>query len=173
MLNTATSIEFRQVILDVLRNWEGVSPSREAYLNAARELLTWRLSRNHAGLWESPPLMVTATIDDGWGYGLEVIEKLAEAAGVGITALGLLQSPENIVKACLELSPRLLGLTVLQLDSDDWVADIVRRLPSPTLLVAGGAAFQYDEDFARRTGTHVVVKNGAAFLQFLTSSFVP
>ena len=85
-----------------------------------------------------------------------------------IHSLGLLQSPESIVNACLELSPRLLGLTVLQLDSDDWVADIVRRLPSSTLLVAGGPAFQYDEDFARRTGTHVVVKNGAAFLQFLS-----
>ncbi len=117
--------------------------------------------------------MATATIDDGLGHGLEVIEKLAEGAGVRIHSLGLLQSPESIVKACLELSPRLLGLTVLQLDSDDWVAEIVRGLPPSTLLVAGGPAFQYDADFARRTGTHVVVKNGAAFLQFLISSFVP
>ncbi len=115
--------------------------------------------------------MVTATIDDGLGHGLEVIEKLAEAAGVKIHSLGLLQSPESIVKACLELSPRLLGLTVLQLDSDDWVADIVRRLPSSTLLVAGGPAYQYDDDFARRTGTHVVVKNGARVSAF-SSTFI-
>ena len=67
----------------------------------------------------------------------------------------------------MTLKPHFLGLTVLQFDSDDWVADIVRQLHSSTLLVAGGPAFQYDEDFARRTGTHVVVKNGAAFLQFL------
>ena len=117
--------------------------------------------------------MVSATIDDGWGHGLEVIEKLAAATGVRIHSLGLLQSPERISEACLKLNPRLLGLTVLQLDSDDWVADIVRRLPSSTLLVAGGPAFHYDEDLARRTGTHVVVKNGAAFLQFLISSFIP
>ena len=28
--------------------------------------------------------MMTATIDDGWGHGLEVIEKLATATGVRI-----------------------------------------------------------------------------------------
>jgi methylmalonyl-CoA mutase cobalamin-binding subunit len=173
MPNTSVSKEFRQKLLDCLHGWESISPTRESYLNAARELTAWRSERSHAGLWALPPLMVTATIDDGLGHGLEVIEKLAEATGVKIHSLGLLQSPESIVKACLELSPRLLGLTVLQLDSDDWVADIVRRLPSSTLLVAGGPAFQYDEDFARRTGTHVVVKNGAAFLHFLISSFVP
>ena len=173
MLNTCISKDFRQKLLDCLHGWERISPTREAYLNAARDLTAWRSDHHHPGLWALAPLMVTATIDDGWGHGLEVIEKLAQATGVIIHSLGLLQSPESIVNACLELNPRLLGLTVLQLDSDDWVADIVRRLPPSTLLVAGGPAFQYDEDFARRTGTHVVVKNGAAFLKFLVSSFVP
>jgi methylmalonyl-CoA mutase cobalamin-binding subunit len=173
MQKTSVSTEFRQKLLDCLHGWESISPTRESYLNTAGELSAWRSERGHPGLWEPPPLMVTATIDDGLGHGMEVIENLAEAAGVRIHSLGLLRSPDDIVKACLELTPRLLGLTVLQLDSDDWVADIVRRLPSSTLLVAGGPAFQYDEDFARRTGTHVVVKNGAAFLKFLISSFIP
>ena len=167
MPNTCISTEFRQKLLDCLHGWERTSPTRESYLNAAKDLTTWRSDRNHPGLWALPPLMVTATIDDGMGHGLEVIERLAAATGVRIHSLGLLQSPESIREACLELNPQFLGLTVLQFDSDDWVADIVRRLPSSTLLVAGGPAYQYDEDFARRTGTHVVVKNGAAFLQFL------
>lgn len=167
MPNTCISTDFRQKLLDCLHGWERISPTREAYLNAARGLTAWRSDRNHPGLWALAPLMVTATIDDGMGHGLEVIENLAEAAGVRIYSLGLLQSPESIIKACLELNPRFLGLTVLQFDSDDWVADIVRKLPSSTLLVAGGTAYQYDEDFARRTGTHMVVKNGAAFLRFL------
>ncbi|MBI5592365.1 MAG: cobalamin B12-binding domain-containing protein [Deltaproteobacteria bacterium] len=167
MPNTCVSTEFEQKLLDCLHGWERVSPTREAYLNAARELTMWRSDHNHPGLWALPPLMVTATIDDGLGHGLEVIEKLAEAAGVRIHSLGLLQSPESISEACRKLNPRFLGLTVLQLDSDDWVAEIVRGLPPSTLLIAGGPAFQYDEDFARRTGTHVVVKNGVAFLQFL------
>ena len=167
MPNTSVTTEFRQKLLDCLHGWESFSPTRESYLNAAKELSSWRSDHNHPGLWALPPLMVTATIDDGLGHGLEVIEKLAEAAGVRIHSLGLLQSPESIIKACWELNPRFLGLTVLQLDSDDWVAEIVRGLPSSTLLIAGGPAFQYDEDFARRTGTHVVVKNGADFLKFL------
>ncbi len=173
MPNTSVSVEFRQKILDCLHGWESISPTRESYLNAAGELTAWRTDRGHPGLWSDPPLMMTATIDDGWGHGLEVIEKLAQAAGMRIHSLGLLQPPDAIVRACLELNPRLLGLTVLQLDSDELVADIVRGLPSSTLLVAGGPAFQYDADFARRTGTRVVVKNGAAFLRFLVSSFVP
>jgi methylmalonyl-CoA mutase cobalamin-binding subunit len=167
MPNTSVSTEFRQKLLDCLHRWESLSPTRESYLNAALELTAWRSERNHSGLWALAPLMVTATIDDGWGHGLEVIEKLATATGMQIHSLGLLQSPESIVNNCLKLNPGLLGLTVLQLDSDDWVADIVRGLPSSTIMVAGGPVFQYDEDFARRTGTHVVVKNGAAFLQFL------
>lgn len=167
MRNTCVSTKFRQILQECLWNWEAASPTRESYLNAARELSVWRTERNHGGLWESPPLMVTATLDDGWGHGLEVIEKLAAATGIRIHSLGLLLSPENIVKACLKLSPRFLGLTVLQLDSDDWLSDIVCRIPPSTLLIAGGAAFRYDPDFARRTGTPVVVKNGAAFLKFL------
>jgi len=173
MPNTNLYTEFRQKLLDCLQDWQAHPPTRESYLNAARELTAWRAKRGHPGLWALSPLMVTATIDDGWGHGLEVIERLAGAAGVRIHALGLLQSPESIVKACLKLNPDFLGLTVLQLDSDDRVADIVRGLPASTRLVAGGPAFQYDEDFARRTGTHVAVKNGAAFLRFLLSSFVP
>ena len=33
------------------------------------------------GLWASPPLMLTATLDDGLGQGLAVIEKFAKAIG--------------------------------------------------------------------------------------------
>lgn len=167
MPNTGDFTEFRRKLLACLQAWECTSATRESYLNAAGELTAWRSGRNHSGLWVAAPLMVTATIDDGWGHGLEVIEKLAEAAGMRVHPLGLLRSPESIVNDCRKLIPDFLGLTVLQLDSDDWVAEIVRGLPDSTRLVAGGPAFQYDADFARRTGTHVVVKNGAGFLRFL------
>jgi len=36
----------------------------------------------------------------GWGHGLEVIEKLAAAAGIQIQPLGLLQPSERISAAC-------------------------------------------------------------------------
>jgi methylmalonyl-CoA mutase cobalamin-binding subunit len=111
--------------------------------------------------------MLTATIDDGWGHGLEIIEKLAAATGIQVQRLGLLQSADRIITACREQSPDFFGLTVLQFDSDDTVAAIVRDLPASTLLIAGGAAYQYDDNFAERTGISVVIKNGAAFLRFL------
>ncbi|MGD9973831.1 MAG: hypothetical protein AB7S77_12300 [Desulfatirhabdiaceae bacterium] len=167
MPETSISNEFRQRLENFLQGWENGPPTREVYLNAARELTVWRKERNHTGLWTVPPLMVTATIDDGWGHGLEVIEKLAEAAGIRVHSLGLLQPPVAIIDACRRMKPHFLGMTVLQFDSDDKVAEIVHGLPSFTRLVAGGAAFYHDPDFAVRTGTHVVMKNGALFLQFL------
>jgi methylmalonyl-CoA mutase cobalamin-binding subunit len=111
--------------------------------------------------------MLTATLDDGWGHGLEVIQALAEAAGIRVETLGLLQQPQAIVAACRREMPDLLGLTVLQFDSDDAVRHIVDHLPPTTILVAGGAAYQYDAEFAERTRTPVVARNGAAFLRFL------
>ena len=167
MQKACPSQEFRQKISDYILNWETTPGTRESYLKAAEELSQWRIARNCSGLWDTPPLMLTATLDDGWGYGLEVIEKLAAAAGVQIHSLGLLQHSETIVDACRNLNPDLLGLTVLQFDSDDDVANIVKRLPKRTRVVAGGAAFLHDADFARRTGTHIVIKDGSVFLDFL------
>ena len=161
------SVEFRKRLSDYIQKSALTPATRESYLNAAQELTAWKLRHNCIGLWHIPPLMVTATIDDGWGHGLEIIEKLAAVAGITVHPLGLLQPPEKIISTCRQLNPALLGLTVLQFDSDDSVAEIVRGLPSATRLLAGGAAYQYDPDFAARTGTHVVIKNGASFLEYL------
>ena len=160
-------IDFKQKLKDCIQNLKQLPPTRETFLNTAQDLTSWRTAHSHPGLWPSPPLMLTATIDDGWGHGLEIIEKLAAATGVRVQRLGLLQSAERIIAACRKRSPDFLGLTVLQFDSDDMVAEIVRSLPVSTRLIAGGAAYQYDDDFAERTGTSVVIKNGAAFLRFL------
>ncbi|MFZ7126204.1 MAG: cobalamin-dependent protein [Desulfobacterales bacterium] len=111
--------------------------------------------------------MLTATIDDGWGHGLDVIERVAEAAGVRVRRIGLLRTALEILDECRKQEPDLLGLTVLQFDSDDTVDAIVRGLPARTLLVAGGAAYRYDPDFAARTGTRRVARDGSGFLRFL------
>ena len=113
--------------------------------------------------------MLTATLDDGWGHGLQVIEALADAVGVAVRPLGLLQTPAAIAAACREQTPDLLGLTVLHFDSEDALIEITHTLPAATTLVAGGAAYRYDPDFAARTGTPVVARDGAAFLRFLLS----
>lgn len=139
-------------------------------MNELQKLLEWRQNHQIAGLWEPPPLMLTATVDDGWGHGLEAIELCARLAGVQIERIGLLQTPGAIVAACRRLRPLLLGLTVLQFDSEVDLKHIAANLPTPTRIIAGGAPFQIDPDFAERAGVPHVAKNAADFLHFLLFS---
>jgi len=158
----------RDAVGELLRKWRRKGkPTREDYLDGARELETLRRQSPHRGLWTPPPLMVTATLDDGWGHGLDIIEALAAAVGVAVHPLGVLQRPDAILAACHAKHADLLGLTVLQFDSDDDLAVVARGLPPETTLIAGGAAFIYDPEFAARTGTPHVARDGAAFLAFL------
>lgn len=166
----------RKAVSDILLSWERQDrpPTRDDYLAGARALAALRLKGAGRGLWPQPPRMITATLDDGWGHGLDVIEALAAAVGVDVQRLGLLQPPEAIVEVCRTQAPDLLGLTVLQFDSDEALGAITDALPPQTTLIAGGAAFRYDPELAARTGTHVVARDGAAFLQFLIAyEFLP
>ena len=111
--------------------------------------------------------MITATLDDGLGHGLEVIRMFSEVAGLDILDLGLLVMPEKIITACRTNKPDLLGLTVLQFDSEEDILMISRNLPSKTKIIAGGPVFTADHGFARRTGIHFTAKNVAYFIDFL------
>ena len=156
----------RERIEALLNNLRRRPPTREGYLESADALAAERQS-GLKPLWPRSPRMLTATLDDGWGHGLDIIHALAEAVGVRVEPLGVLQPPEAVVAACRRHRPDLLGLTVLQFDSDDAVRHILGQLPPDTTLIAGGAAYQFDPDFAERTQTPFVARNGAAFLQFL------
>ncbi len=158
----------RDSVNDLLRSWDRMGkPTREDYLKGASQLDALRRRTEGNGLWAQAPLMVTATLDDGWGHGIAVIESLAAAVGVRIHALGVLRPATAIVTACRDEQPDLLGLTVLQFDSDEDIQAITAALPPRTTLIAGGAAYRYDPDFAERTGTHAVAHDGGAFLRFL------
>ena len=111
--------------------------------------------------------MVTATLDDGLGQGLAVIEKFADAIGIQLVCLGLLQPAATVVDACRDEEPDFLGMTILQFDTEEEVTTIAGQLPKKTRIVAGGPAFTGDPDFADRTGTHYAARNVAAFLRFM------
>jgi len=118
---------------------------------------------------ETFPQLYVATIDDGWGHGLDVIEAAARAAGARTRRLGLLCSAERILGPCAQEPPHILGLTVLHADSEPVVRQIVGGL-SPTVRVwAGGPVFLWDPDFARRTGIHDVIDDVGVFLQRLSA----
>lgn len=160
--------EFDRCIAETLTRLQaGGKPSRNALLDAASELLGIRQSKNLPGLWPVAPLMVTATIDDGFGHGLEVIRRFAEAVGLQTHPLGLLQKPEAIIAACNELMPAILGLTVLQFDSEEMLARIRDGIPARTQMICGGPVFQADPELAERAGVDHVAKDAVRFLDLL------
>jgi hypothetical protein len=161
-------IDLRRKLENLLNRWrhEGL-PSRSELQSLLREIADWKARTGQRGLWSRSPLMLTATLDDGWGHGLELIEACAGVAGVETQRLGLLLAPERIIAECRERQPHLLGLTVLQFDSEEALAVIHQGLPSQTRLLAGGPVFRIDPDFASRAGVHFVARNIADFLEYL------
>lgn len=160
--------QLREMLEDLSRKWRsrGV-PSGSGLERAAADLREWRLKTGCTGLWHTPPSMITATLDDGLGQGLRVIHMFSRAAGLDVMELGLLKTPETIIRACHESRPDLLGLTVLQFDSEENILTISRNLPPSTKIIAGGPVFASDPEFARRAGIHFTAKNVAYFIRFL------
>lgn len=159
---------FRKAVDRLAGHWLATGlPSRQGLDEAADKLERMRERLNVRGIWEQPPSMLTATLDDGLGQGLAVIEKYAVAIGLRLIRLGLMQTPEAIIDACRRHQPDYLGLTILQFDTEDDLACIAKSLPRKTRIVAGGPVFAGDPGFSGRTGTHFAAKNVAAFLQFM------
>ena len=142
-------------------------PARTELQAAAADLQQWKAEHRVAGLWTDPPMMVTATLDDAMGHGLELIHQYAEMAGLQVRPLGLMQTPEMVAAACRELAPELLGLTVLQFDTEEDLNFIAHNIPAATRIVAGGPVFKADPELAGRAGVHRVASDAADFLNFL------
>jgi methylmalonyl-CoA mutase cobalamin-binding subunit len=158
-------------IEDILTTWQETGvPARATLHQIADDLLTWRIAQGIAGLWETPPLMVGATLDDGWGHGIHLILKYAKAMGVQAKFIGLLQSWEKIVAACREHSPDFLGITVLQLDTEDDLVNLRKHLPENIQIIAGGPVFSIDPEMAERVGIDWVAKDAGAFMRLLMKS---
>jgi methanogenic corrinoid protein MtbC1 len=134
---------------------------------AAEDIDRWRKDLQCPGFWLSPRTMVTATIDDGIGQGIRVIERFGTAVGLKMKPLGLMQPVDAIIEACWRLQPDFLGLTVLQFDSEPIVAEISRKKPPQTILICGGPVFTADPQFAERAGVDHAAKNVASFLDVL------
>lgn len=162
------SVDVREEIERLLAQWRRSGLPSHAALNQVAARLQSSLQRHGGkGLWNAPPLMATATLDDGLGQGLMVIHQFAEAVGMRIRPLGLLRSVEHIISDCHNEVPDFLGLTVLQFDSQADLAVIARNMPPKTRMICGGPVFQADPDFAGRCGVHYVARDVSAFLDIL------
>jgi len=169
--NTAVSSdELRDRLESLLQDWrkQGLPP-RWTVEQTLRELIAWRDEAGIAGLFSPAPRMFTATLDDGWGHGLEIIHLCAGAAGMEILHLGLLLSPESIMAACHENPPDFLGLTMLHSDSEPALLLIAENLPAGARLVAGGPPFKWDPELAERAHVHHVSASVADFLELILS----
>ena len=160
--------DFRAAVGNLAGQWTTTGlPSRQSLEEAAGNLECLRERLTVNGIWDQPPSMVTATLDDGLGQGLAIIEKFAAALGMRVIALGLMQTPVAVIGACLRHRPDYLGLTILQFDTEDDLTYIASHLPRKTRIVAGGPVFSGDPGFAGRTGTHYATKNVAGFLRYM------
>jgi methylmalonyl-CoA mutase cobalamin-binding subunit len=158
----------RGAVQQLVDNWCAFGlPSRQNIDAAFKRLNGLRERLDVPGLWERSPTMLTATLDDGIGQGLAVIENGAAAIGIHLISLGLMRSPEAISDACRRHQPDWLGVTVLQFDTEDDLKWIAQRLPRRTRIVAGGPVFSGDPDFAHRTGVFYAARNVADFLRFM------
>ena len=142
-------------------------PSRQTVESTAEVLTQWKRDHQISGIWRNCPLIVTATIDDGIGQGIQIIESYAKVIGLRVVHLGLLQSPDTIIDQCQQLQPDILGLTILQLDSDDALCKVGHNLPSKTCLITGGPVFKFDSDMAARCNVDYVAPNVAYFIDYL------
>ena len=160
----------RDKLINLLNDWQETGiPPRHEMESVAVELLEWKSSNDIISIWDDPPLMVTATLDDGLGLGLRLIHQYAEVAGLHVKPLGLYLPPEEIIDRCRSMAPDILGMTVLQFTSEEALTHIAQNLPDKTRLVAGGPVFSIDPDFANRSGVYFVAKNAAEFLGFVLS----
>jgi hypothetical protein len=152
---------------DLLGSWKAKGlPGRQTLMDIARDLLEWKKTSGITGLWPVPPVFATATLDDAWGHGLEVIGEYAKVLGMKMVPLGLEKSAGEIVSACHELQPDYLGMTILQFDSEEDLFKIGKALPKKVKIIAGGPVFKSDPDLAGRTGVHYAAKDLAGFLKF-------
>lgn len=70
---------FKQKLSRICEAWiTGVLPSRQVVVDTAEALSQWKQAHQLAGLWPNRPLMMTATLDDGLGYGIDIIERCAQ-----------------------------------------------------------------------------------------------
>ncbi|MFP4474388.1 MAG: cobalamin B12-binding domain-containing protein [Desulfatibacillaceae bacterium] len=167
-------MELYEKLKALLADWEenGVPP-RHTVEDVGQQLIRWKQDRGVAGVWKTPPTMVTATIDDGMGFGLFLIQMFGEIAGLEIHPLGLMRKKARIIEAVQKQRPDILGLTVLQFTSEEDLVEIGGNLPENTALVVGGPVFKGNPELTSRANVAFVARDVGAFLRWLLATWPP
>lgn len=159
----------RHKLSGILDEWQVCDfPSRYEIEASAHELLDWKQANGIISLWDRRVTMLTATLDDALGQGIKIIEMFAEIAGIEVTPLGILQSPDTIIASCTELRPSFLGLTVLRTYAYDDLLHIGKSIPATVKLIVGGGPFlQTETELIEKAGVDFIARDITSFLDFL------
>jgi len=161
-------LSMRKILEELTRALHADSSWSRAEIFQAGEIL---LDRKNAlsikGLWPSPPLMITATLDDAVGQGLTIIHLFSRLAGVDVKPLGLMQPPEKIIHACRQSLPNILGMTILQFHSEETLCDMVENLPAQTRVVVGGPIFKAMSTQELEKKRYLVLNDIRQFMDYL------
>ena len=134
---------FRREVEQLLHHWQSDGPPpRWRLREQLKDLKANRQTLGIPSLWAVPPAIVTATLDDGWGHGIETVALCARALGMTLHTLGLLVPPSEIAAACRRLRPDFLALTVLQVESKEALQLITDQVSPATQVFVGGALVQ-------------------------------
>ena len=149
-------------------------PPRATLRASLSDILVFRERHGLSGLWgASPPLLLTATLDDGFGHGIETAALCARACGMETRSAGLLAAPEAIAAAARETGAALCAVTVLRTDSEEALARLASLLPPACPLVAGGPAIRHDPALAARAGVRHPAATVTDLLALLLSLAAP
>lgn len=132
-----------EAINSTIEKWqqEGIPP-RWTLIEELKKLSNLRKSLGIPSILPYPFRILTTTLDDGWGLGLDIIHHACDVFGIDYTFLGFLKSPEEIIEACSREMPNALGVTVIQEESLDSLLEIRRMLPDYVEVFAGGPGLQ-------------------------------
>jgi len=164
----ADILKLRKILEEFTTSWQNDPTISWMQIYAVGEkLLAWKTQNKIVGLWKHPPKMITATMDDAVGQGLKIIHLFSRLAGIEIIPLGLLQSKEKIIDACQNQHPNILGMTILQFDTEEILNAIVSQIPETIHVLVGGPIFKMmpeNELFRKR---YISCNNICDYLNFL------
>lgn len=152
------------------REWRASGlPSFSALMAMADRLDRWKGAHRVTGVWGKGPVMVTATLDDALGQGLQIIDRYATVMGATVLRAGLYLKPEQIITTCRQYRPDYLGMTVLQFDTEDDIRTIRENISPDIRIIAGGPVFTADPGLAGQVGIYFVASDLSAFIDFMLS----
>jgi hypothetical protein len=152
-------------LIDIFKNDSKISWTQ--IYSIGEKLLEWKKEKNIVGLWEYPPKIVTATIDDAIGQGLKIIHLFSQIAGLEIIHLGLMQSQKTIIDACNTQKPAFLGMTILQFDTEEILNTIIPQLPETIHVLVGGPIFKMIPDHTLQYKKYISFNHISDYLAFL------